>query len=547
MKYPITEYDKDLLLQHQLSYKTRITVVNRDGSIVDELCGVCTFGSLNIDSDSNIRRTANFSLKLDDFIENIESKIGNWLGLYYVIEIGVLDIRTDEYTYYPCGKFCITGASTEYNASTNSLTFDLSDRMAELDGTKNGQDGGAPTITIPVEYEGVKQTLRGAVINILTASTNVKKYIVDDIGEFYGMPQNNPDYEDYRLKHDTWNIIPYDLEFSCGDNIGDMLFEIRDLYPNCQMYFDVYDNFCYDLIPSLDKDIPDMDNNYIQQILLGESTESVTYDVTAIRNVTEVFGKDYDIDFFSTETTSTDNVYSVNLKEYGDSYQKYDMIAFKPDKSCAASPKMKIVTVNTVVKDDKTEEKTVTLEEIPIYKEYTDTPLEANELLKDDMCVIRIYKIDTKYCAYYLGKYQPHAVCILTNSDSDTKYTKKYFCDKYNVDEKNVVFRIQPFSPFTIQKYGEILDCKSGSEYENILSDSIAQQTATYLNRNSSTMFDTVTISTVLIPWLDVNVKVNYKKLQENITCSYVIKSINHDFESGTSQITMYRFMQLYD
>ncbi|MGN1204811.1 MAG: hypothetical protein ACI4SA_07105 [Lachnospiraceae bacterium] len=25
------------------------TVVNRDGSIVDELCGVCTFGSLNID------------------------------------------------------------------------------------------------------------------------------------------------------------------------------------------------------------------------------------------------------------------------------------------------------------------------------------------------------------------------------------------------------------------------------------------------------------------------------------------------------------------
>ena len=120
MKYPITEYDKELLLQHQLYYKIRVSVVNNDEAVIDMLTGIYTCGSLNIDSDSNIRRTANFTIKLDDFVDNIEAKISNWLGLYYVVELGIKDIRTDEYIYYPCGKYCITGASTEYNASTNS-------------------------------------------------------------------------------------------------------------------------------------------------------------------------------------------------------------------------------------------------------------------------------------------------------------------------------------------------------------------------------------------------------------------------------------------
>ena len=60
-------------------------------------------------------------------------------------------------------------------------------------------------------------------------------------------------------------------------------------------------------------------------------------------------------------------------------------------------------------------------------------------------------------------------------------------------------------------------------------------------------MFDTITINTVLIPWLDVNVKINYAKLQENKVYSYIVKSINHNFDSGNSEITMYRFMQLYE
>ena len=72
-------------------------------------------------------------------------------------------------------------------------------------------------------------------------------------------------------------------------------------------------------------------------------------------------------------------------------------------------------------------------------------------------------------------------------------------------------------------------------------------QNAKYSNRSTTTMYDTVTITTLLLPWLDVNVKLDYKKQQEKTTYSYVVKSKSDNFADGTSTITMYRFLQLYE
>ncbi len=529
MKYTITEYDKSLLLQKNLQYREKIVITDGKRNIVDTLTGISEIGSSNIDPASNIRRTFNFTLKLDDFIENIENKIASWIGYYYEVSVGLVDDRTDELIFYPYGRFVITETSTTYDRANNSLTFNLSDRMCELDGTRNGQDGGAPIIEIPKEKDGIKQTIRGTVVNILTSSTKVDKFIVDDIGEFNGMAFNEG-YLEYREKNKEWNILPYDLSYSSGAVISDMLFEIRDLYPNCQMYFDVYDNFCFNMIPSLDSDLPDLDYDYIEKILLADNSESTTYDITAIKNVTEIFGKTYDIDRFCEKSSYGENTYTLQLEQY-DKYSSYEMIAFKPTENNAQNCSFKINS----------------LEALPIYYEYTETPISSSTIIKDDMCVIRLVRQGQKFVAYYLGQYQPHALCVLTNDVNDKYYTKSYFSKKYNVKEKSIVFREEPFSRFSVQMLGEILDSKSGDEFDNILSDSNAMENAKYYNRMSSTMFDTVTITTLLIPWLDVNVKINYKKLQESVIYSYIVKSKSDDFSSGTSTITMYRFMQLYE
>lgn len=530
MKYPITEYDKELLLQNVMQYKIRVTVTDTSKKVIDVLYGISDAGGIHIDADSNIRRTFSFSLQLDEFIRGIEQKIAAWMGLYYEIDIGVYDNRLNTYAYYPNGRFCITQTSTEYDASQNSISFQLSDRMAELDGTRNGQIGGAPTISIPKESGGKKQTIRGVTLNLLSSSTQIENYIIDDIGEYNGMPQNNPDYESYRLLNDEWNVLPYDLEYNCGVFMSDILFDLRDLYPNCQMYFDVYDHFCFDMIPSLDSDLPDLDNDYLQKLLTAQDSESVSYDITSIKNVTEIFGKTYDINHFAQSVSYAESTYSITLSGYS-KYAKYDLIAFTPSADNASTPYLRINSLET----------------LPLYMEYTKTPPNPKTLKKDTICVVEIYKTADGYFAYYLGQYQPHVLCVLTNNSSDPFFSKSYFSKKYNVEEKNILFREEPFCPFCIQRQGEISDTKSGDEFDNILSDSVALENARYYNRLSSTMFDTVTITTKLIPWLDVNVKINYKKTQEDVTYSYVVKSRYDNFADGTSTITMYRFLQLYE
>ena len=531
MKYNITQEDKDLLLQPSLEYKYRLFIVDKDKNILDEIQGISSTGSYNIDSESDIRRTNSFSLLLDNCYrdKSLEKRLFLWIGYNFQIQIGILSLRNNDYKWYDCGYYLITEANTSYNATDNSLSLNLSDWYSKFDGTRNGQIGGAPTILIPNEdEEGNPITIKDATEGVLK-DNGISDYIVDDIGEFYGMPQNNPDYEQYRKDNPLWNQLPYDLEYDVGCYISEIFEEIKNLYPNCQMYFDIYGNLCFNLIPSCEYEPIVLDNDFLQKILLADNTENVSYDIGNIKNVTEVFGQSYEIDRYSTSVTNSTNIYTATLEDYT-RYSSGDMIAFTPNISNIENMKFRINS----------------LAAIPIYYEYTSEYIDAGLLEANKTYVLQIKRSGTDFVAYYLGQYQPHALCVLTNDENDSVYTKSYFAQKYNCDEQNVVLRVENENPFSVQKLGEILDVKTGEEFENILSDSVAMENAIYYNRQSSSVYDTVEISTKMIPFLDVNEKVEYKKQQEEESKYYIIKSINNDTESLTSQITMYRFYPLY-
>lgn len=532
MKYNITQEDKELLLQDSLDYKYRLLVLNNNGNILDELFCIMSVGNYSIDSDSNIRRTTSLTLLLDDIYQSIsiENKIYDWIGLSFELQIGIYSIRKDDYIWYKCGNYLITDGSTSYDATTNSITISLSDNFAKLNGTRNGQIGGAPTIVIPnEENDGSIITIKQATEGLIKSETDIKNYIIDDIGQFYGMPQNNPDYEQYRKDNPKWNQLPYDLEYNAGNTVGDIFSEIKDLYPNCQMYFDIYNTFCFNLIPSCEYDPITLDNEFLQKIIVASDSENVTYNIQDIKNVTEVFGVDYEVDRYSESCSSSTNIYTVLLDNYTN-YSSSDIIAFIPNVTNIENMKIRINS----------------LPALPLYYEYTTTYIESNLVEQGKTYVLQIKKVNGEYVAYYLGKYQPHALCVLTNNANDSKYTKEYFSKKYNCDINNILLRVEEDSPFAIQKIGEVLDVKLGDDFENIISDSVALENAIYYNKKSTTINDTVTISTKMIPFLDVNLKMEYKKQQDNESKYYVIKSIANDTESCTSQITMYRFYPLY-
>ena len=533
MKYNITEDDKLLIQQPSLQFKYRLFIVDNKKNVLDEVQGMKSIGSYSINSDSDVRRTSGFTLLLDtcyQTIMSVEKKLFSWIGYNFQIQIGIFSLREDKYKWFDCGYYLITEANTSYNATDNSLTLNLADWYANLNGTRNGQIGGAPIIKIPnIDEDGNPVTIKAVTETVFINETKYKDYIIDDIGEFYGMPQNNVDYLEYRKNNPLWNQLPYDLQYEVGCLISAIFDEIKNLYPNCQMYFDTYGNFCFNLIPSCEYDPIVLDDEFIQSILVADNTEEVAFDISAIKNVTEVFGQTYEIDRYSTTVTTSDNIYNCELEDY-EEYRYGDMIAFIPDSNNVEAMK---ISINS-------------LDAIPIYYEFTSDCIDTNLLTAGETYVLKIKAVGTDYVAYYLGQYQPHALCVLTADENDSVYTKEYFAKKYNCNEKNIVFRIEPESPFTIQKLGIILDEKSGEEFDNILSDSVAVENAIYYNRKSSSVYDTVTITTKMLPFLDVNEKVEYRKQQEETINFYITKSIDNNMESYTSQITMYRFYPLY-
>lgn len=529
MKYNITEKDKLLLLQNDIRYKTRLFVLNRNKQIIDELEGISSFGSYSIDASSSIRRTLSFVLELDSTYssKHIEEKLEVWIGYDFQVQIGLYDIRNEEYNWYECGTYTITSSNTSYDESSNTLSTELNDWFSKLDGTRNGQIGGVPTIVIPVtDEDNHPVTIKGAAIGVLK-DNGITDYIIQDLGEFYGLPEYNADYLAYRTAYPNWNQLPYELSFHAGCTVSDILTELRDLYPNCEMYYDLYNTFCFHMIPSCEHDPVTIDNAFLQQIIVAENSESVTYHISDMKNITEVFGKVYSVDRYCEAATYTSNVYNLTLDSY-QSYQNGEIIAFTAPLSSLPAQKLRINT----------------LASIPIYREgkteyIAEGTMEANKLY----CVKITYR-NNEFAADFLGTYQPHALCVLTNDENDPFYTKDYFSQKYNCS--NIVFRVEKENPFAVQRLGEILDVKSGNEFDHILSDSVAVENALYYNKNSSSLNDIVTLTTAMIPWLDVNVKVSYQKQQESEPHDYIVKSVSNDFSNGTSTITLHRFYPFY-
>ena len=184
--------------------------------------------------------------------------------------------------------------------------------------------------------------------------------------------------------------------------------------------------------------------------------------------------------------------------------------------------------------------------------------------------------------AYLLGQWQVHALDALTNGDTSKDYYEKiistnsegdvifdnsgqpmyhtvrpkdkngnyikmyseeYFRYKYNCE--HVHLTVVEDSPFVVQKLGEIVDVRNNEDAGNSDSDYLALINARYINWQNSRLTDTVTIQTLLVPFLDVNMKVSYKPQRSNEEYEYVIKNISHDLSSMVSSITMYRFYPL--
>lgn len=548
----ITQEDLTLVLSQSAATQTmklKIEVLDENQKIIGILEPDITSGGMSINGESDVRRTANFVVQptIKERIKLTENSL-LWLNKDIRMFVGLYNCRTKQHKYYPIGHYVYTDTSGIYNTTSDNLTVNCADFMKKLDGTKNGQLG-ALIISYP-SYEENETTgeiikyniIRNAVIETLEKLARITNHRIDDIGEFKALPDYNDSWEQYRKENITWNVIPYDQEFSAGCSILSILTTFRDLYPNYEMFFDMENNaFICQLKQMCYEDDIYLDNNFLQKVLISENTN---VDMTTVRNICEVWGNVIDVDFYSETCTYTNNVYSSTIVGY-DEYCNGDIIGIKLPASNQIGASININNFGT----------------IEIYNETNEELIKENELKANNVYAIKIKKsrIDGQDVikSYVLGQWQVHAINVLTNGKKSGKYithsdgkpyelySKEYFQKFYNCDQVNMT--IIPDSPFTVEKLGEILDVKAGGEYEKITSDSLAADRAKWENWKNCRLTDNITITTALLPFLDVNKKVSYRRSDSDVEHQYIISSISHDFSGYTSTITMYRFYPLYE
>lgn len=549
----ITQEDLILVLSQSASPKPldlKVEVLDQKKQIIGTIYGVVS-GSMSINGESDIRRTANITVQptLTEHLKLTEDSL-LWLNKDIRMSVGLYNCRTKQYKYYPLGYYVYTDTSGTYDATTNSLTINCADFMKKLDGTKNGQLG-ALIISYPAYEENIEtgepiryNIIRNAVIETLEKLARITNHRIDDIGEFYAMPEYNDDWEKYREENvNLWNTIPFDQEFSSGCSVLSILITFRDLYPNYEMFFDMVNNtFICQLKPSCYEDDIFLDNDFLQRVLISENT---SVDMTTVRNICEVWGKVIDVDFYSEECSYSNNIYSVTIPGYEEEYFNGDSIGLKIPVTNQANAKININGFGA----------------IGIYNEANEKPIKSGELKPDNVYALKIKKkrVDKQDVikAYLLGQWQVHAINVLTNgkksgqfvTSSDGEeyelYSKEYFQKFYNCER--VDFTIIANSPFTIEKLGEIPDVKVSGEFENITSDDLAADRAKWENWKNCRLTDNITITTAFLPFLDVNKKISYKRSDSDREHQYIISSISHDFSGYTTTITMYRFYPLYE
>lgn len=468
MGFVCQQEDLDILRSCRLELYSKLEVLDRNLKIIDSFEAQLISDSFSIDSDSDIRRTYKCDLHVKDnswFIGR-EKKI--WLDKAIRPYVGFLDTRSGNIFWYLMGTYCMSETSYTYNNTSNTLSLSCSDFMCTLNGTNGGHMEGE---FFKIE-EGAE--VRKVLIDLLTQN-HISKYIVCDI------PQT----------------IPYDLEFNANVTCYEMLKEILDLYPEYEMFFDIYGIFTIQKIPTCENDPVVLDHPVFSQFVIEENGLSTSF--SDIYNHIQVWGQSIDIKDFTSTSTYANNIYSATVSSITklENFKKYGVYISEAN-SAGSKLNLNGLGAKNIMID---EEKNIT-------ENYFSSPGDY---------AFKYRKSSDDFLL--LGQYQVFGEAYDTN----------------------------PQSPFTIDNLGyELLYVCEGSDYDKIYTDDLAVQRARYEVYKHTNLQQTLDLTLLMIPWLDVNQKIEYQSKNTDSVNPYIIKNISGSTSDATMQISLVRFYPEY-
>ena len=477
MPINVGQDDYNILSQQIITKYIKLEILNFQYNVVDEISGNLTAMSVNIDSESDLRRSCNLTFVVTD--ASFDVKAGNkiWLDKFCRPWVGYENIYTGKIQWYNQGIYLINAPSWRYNATTHELSLAGLDLASKLTGLRNGELEGIPT-KIPAG-----SSVREAMIAAIELA-GFTKYTISECKDVDG------------------NIIavPNDIEIAQGGTVWNIVTQLRDILPRYETFFDVDGVFIYQPIPTGSGDPVIIDDTIWPNLLIDES---INNDFESVKNYIEVYGRTLDPSYFSTNTTYSGSTLSLTVADYPTALTDNTIVGFTTpstgDIRATGGISLKMNSLTASV----------------LYEYGTNNPVTALDN-------------ETYYVAYYnqgwylIGHQQPVGIAYDDNPDS----------------------------PFYVNgSIGRIRHVLYGGEYENITSDKLALERAKYELWKSTRLQDSITLTSIPNPWLDVNVLISHAirgKSQEN-AAQYIIKSISTDYGiEGTQSINAITYYPLY-
>lgn len=451
----------------------KIELLNFRYQVVDTLEGIAINGSFTVDADSDMRRSATIKFFVLNSSFALEPGGEIWIDKYIRIYLGTFSITEQKIIYSKIGTFVVDAPSYEYDVSNNSVQLSLLDLMSKLSGVRNGNLPGMPLVI------NAGESIRTAIISTLQLG-GFTKYIC----------QNPP----------SPGVVPNEIKISQGATVYSVLSQLRDIYPNYEIYFDVDGIFHYEPIPTGRNEPVQIDDTLWDSIVIGET---VDVDFQNVKNFIEVWGRTHEPEYFSIETMLAGNVIHLSIPDV-EQYTDGVIYGF---------------TLNNLI-------------------EITNPSIQINELsilpIKEngrDLITIP----STTQEVYY---------CVSFEENDGIPYANWLGHLQAYGEAKD----INPNSPFYINGSSGIIRLPLyGGDYENCYTDYYAQQRANYELYKHSHLNDTITLTCVPVPWLEVNTLVSYTTKFNNKTNLYLIKSFGYGFDiDDTMSITLMRFYPEY-
>ena len=271
--------DYNVLKQQYIKKYIRLELLDFQYNIVDELSGNMTKCSINVDSNSDLRRSCDLGFVVTTSTFDIKAGSKLWLDKFVRPYVGYENMRTGEIQWYNQGIYLVNNPQWSYNASTNEISMQALDLMSKLTGLRNGNLEGIPTVIAKDE------NVREAIIKTIELG-GFTKYIC----------------EECKTKDGTIVPVPYDIEIDVGGTIYDILTGLRDIMPNYQIYFDINGVFHYEPIPLAYDDPVLIDDDLFNNVLISEN---INTDFESVKNYVEVLGHTWDVDYYSPSESTT--------------------------------------------------------------------------------------------------------------------------------------------------------------------------------------------------------------------------------------------------